>query len=126
MSEFKKNKYEYTDWENFGKRVRENRKSLGLTVEKLADIIDRSENFINRIEKGEKSCSIHTIHQLSKSLRVPIDTLLYGEVVKEKEYTNREKVQAMIDRCNDMELEVVVEIILAVFPKFEYILEEKK
>ena len=41
---------------------------LGMTTEKLAENIDRTENYVIRFEKGEKTCSIHTLYQLSKVL----------------------------------------------------------
>lgn len=124
MKELKKYRYEYGDWNGFGQRVRATRKSLGLTVENLAEMIDRTENFINRVEKGEKSCSIHTIHQISKSLRVSTDVLLYGEIMKEKEYSDKEIVQNIINKCDEQELVVIKQLILAVFPKFEDIINK--
>lgn len=119
-----KNRCEYNDWNGFGKRVKENRKSLGLTVENLAEMTDRTENFINRLEKGEKSCSIHTIHQISKSLRLPVDVLLYGEIMKEKDYSDKEIIQNIINKCDEKELTVIKSLILAVFPKFEEITDK--
>lgn len=119
-----KNRCEYSDWNGFGKRVKENRKSLGLTVENLAEMTDRTENFINRLEKGEKSCSIHTIHQISKSLRLPVDVLLYGESMKEKDYRDKEIIQNIINKCDEKELTVIKSLILAVFPKFENIISK--
>lgn len=118
-------KYEYNDWFNFGKRVRMYRKSLGLTIEQLAELTDRTVNYINRIENGEKSCSIHTIHQLSKSLRVSTDVLLYGELVKkEEEYSNKQLIDNIISHCSSNELEVIKNVIIALYPKFKDIIEE--
>lgn len=59
---------EYKDWSGMGARVKMNRKMLGMTTEKLAENIDRTENYVIRFEKGEKTCSIHTLYQLSKVL----------------------------------------------------------
>ena len=117
---------EYSDWYNFGKRVKSYRKRLGLTVEKLADMIDRTENYINRLEKGDNSCSVHTIHQLSQALRVPTDVLLYGsESMKEKdEYSDREIIINVVNSCNNEELQVIKDLMLAVFPKFKDILKK--
>ena len=41
---------EYNDWEQFGNRVKNARNSIGMTVEKLAEKSNRTENFIQRIE----------------------------------------------------------------------------
>ena len=39
---------EYKDWTGFGSRVKDNRKKLGLTREKLSEMIDRTENYCKR------------------------------------------------------------------------------
>lgn len=53
---------EYNDWKNFGTRVKNSRNSIGMSVEKLAEKSNRTDNFIFRIEAGQ-SCSIHTLYQ---------------------------------------------------------------
>lgn len=117
-------KCEYNDWFNFGKRVRTYRKSLGLTIEQLAELTDRTVNYINRIENGEKSCSIHTIHQLSQSLRVPTDVLLYGKLTEVNEYNDKQLIYNIINHCNSKELAVIKDVLIALYPKFKDIIEE--
>ena len=100
---------EYKDWSGMGARVKMNRKMLGMTTEKLAENIDRTENYVIRFEKGEKTCSIHTLYQLSKVLKVPTDELLLGKDMKDKDYTDKEILQTIIDRCDEKELKVIKE-----------------
>lgn len=113
---------EYSDWKNFGARVKNARNSLGMTVEKLAEKSDRTENFINRIESGKKSCSIHTLYQFSKAMNVSSDILLFGEYMenenKNKEYSDREIINNLLDRCNEKQLRIVKEILVAICPNF--------
>ena len=109
---------EYSDWVGFGKRVRTSRKQIGMTVEKLADCVDRTENYINRLEKGEKSCSLHTIHQLCKALKVGADFLLYGEVRNDKDYKDEEIINCIIKRCEKRDVKIIKEVIIAMYPKF--------
>lgn len=111
-------RYEYQDWEGFGKRTKNNRIAIGLTKEKFADLIHRSENYVSELEKGNNSCSVHTLHQISKVLKVPSDSLLYedNEVYMKDEYSNKEILQNIINRCNEEELEVIKDLIIAAYP----------
>lgn len=47
-------RYEYTDWKNFGARVRKYREQVGMQREKFAEYINRSENFVTGVEKRKK------------------------------------------------------------------------
>lgn len=109
---------EYNDWKNFGARVKSIRNSLGMTVEKLAEKSDRTENFINRIESGKKSCSIHTLYQFSKAMKVSSDALLFGEYMDNNEYSDREIINNLLDRCDEKQLKVIKEILIAICPNF--------
>lgn len=124
MSRVDKN--EYKDWIGFGARVRKHRESIGLTREKFADMIDRTENYVLSLEKGDKSCSVHTLYQISKSLKVPTDTLLYGDVDMKEDYTNKEILQNIIERCNEVEAAVLKDIAVATFPHLNQIKEVRK
>lgn len=115
---------EYKDWVGFGSRVKHNRIMIGLTREKLSEMIDRTENYLISLEKGDKSCSVHTVHQLSKALKVPTDNLLYGEKVEEKEYKDKEILQNIINRCDAKKLKVIKDVIVAMYPNFEDIINE--
>lgn len=110
---------EYTDWKGFGDRLKYSRKSIGMTVEKLADKVDRTENFINRIENGQKSCSIHTLFQFCKALNVSADFLLFGDEVKSDDFSDLQIVQNIFDKCNEDQLSVLKDIVLAVYHKFD-------
>ena len=114
---------EFKDWEGFGSRVKMNRKMLGLTREKLAEMIDRTENYLLSLEKGDKSCSVHTVHQLSKALRVQTDTLLYGDKAKEKDYSDKEIIENIINRSTSEELKVIKNVIVAIYPDFNDIVK---
>lgn len=118
-------KTEYNDWEMFGARVKHQRIMLGLTREKLSEMIDRTENYLLSLEKGDKRCSIHTIHQLSKALRISVDELLYGKQMDDKNYSNKQIIQSIIDRCDEKELEVIKNVITAIYPDFKDIVKEK-
>lgn len=118
-------KREYEDWKGFGARTRKCRESVGITRERLAEMIDRTENYLLSLEKGDKSCSIHTLHQICTFLKESPDYILYGYGMEnEKENTDKEVLLEIINKCNSKQLKILREIVVAIFPNFNAIIEE--
>ena len=122
------NRYEYKDWKGFGARTKNNREAIGLTKEKFAEMINRSDNYVSELEKGNNSCSVHTLHQISKALKVPSDKLLYedDEGFMVKNYSNKEILKNIIDRCSEDEVEVIKDLIIAAYPNLEKMTASRK
>ena len=121
------NRYEYKDWKGFGSRVKRCREQINMTKERFAEEIGRSENFVAEIEKGNTSCSVHTLHKISEVLRVSTDTLLYGKVEEMKESkSNKEILEEIINRCNEEELQVITDIIIATYPNLYKIVNKRE
>jgi len=69
-------------------------------------------------------CSVHTLHQISQALKVSVDRLLYGEKVEmPKEHSNKEIMHEIVDRCDDEELEVIKDVVVALYPKLKSVLK---
>lgn len=121
-------RYEYQDWNGFGARTKNYRMAIGLTKETFANMINRSENYISELEKGNSSCSVHTLYQISKALKVTSDNLLYeeSEVYMKDEYNNKEILKNIIDRCNEEELEVIKALIVAAYPNLDKMIANRK
>lgn len=121
-------RYEYQDWNGFGARTKNYRNAIGLTKETFASMINRSENYVSELEKGNSSCSVHTLHQIAQALKVPSDYLLYeeSEMYNKDEYSNKEILKNIIDRCNDEELEVIKALIVAAYPNLDKMVENRK
>lgn len=81
----RKNRYEYTDWKGLGNRVKSYREQIGITKEKFAEMINRTENYLSELEKGNRSCSVHTLHQIAIALRLPVDKCFMVITWKRKE-----------------------------------------
>lgn len=115
-------RYEYKDWKNFGMRTSQYRNQVGMSKEKFAETINRSVNFVSDLEKGRTSCSIHTLHQISKALKIPTDSLMYGENTGNfNEYTNKEILLNIIERCDEDQLAILRDLIVATFPNLDKI-----
>jgi len=123
MSRVDKN--EYKDWKGFGERTRKSRESIGITREKFSEMIDRTENYVLSFEKGDKSCSVHTLHQICSTLKQSPDYILYGDIMKKdvnKKYTDKEKLLEIINRCTPQELKILRDVSVAIFPNLEEII----
>jgi transcriptional regulator with XRE-family HTH domain len=60
---------------NFGKRVRELRKSKNWTQEKLAEISGLHPNYIGMVERGERNPSLVNIEILAKALNTTLSKI---------------------------------------------------
>jgi len=59
----------------FGLKVKELRKSIGITQEELAERVDVSKDYIGLIERGLRSPSLKIMERIANSLGVKITTL---------------------------------------------------
>ena len=60
----------------FAKRVREERKSLGLSQEEFAAKAGFHRTYIGMIERGERNITLANIEKLSKALNTSLSKLL--------------------------------------------------
>lgn len=68
---------------NFGQIISSRRKSLKLTQEKLADMIERSPGLIGQIERGETNPSYETLCRLKDVLQFDLDDAYSMDVTSE-------------------------------------------
>lgn len=114
---------EYDDWKNFGERVRNERLKTGLSKEKFAELINRSENYVTELEKGNSTCSLHTLYQICNALHISSDLLLYGEgkCIMKEVYDKKEILYNILDKCNVDEISLITDLVLALYPKLNEI-----
>lgn len=60
----------------FGRRLREVRKSKGLSQEKLAAQAGIARNFVSMIETGHRNVTLDTVEKLAKGLACRMATLM--------------------------------------------------
>lgn len=63
-----------------GKRIRTERLLLRLTLEQLAEKVDKSTNFIGQIERGDRKLSIETLVDIANALGTTVDSLLVDNI----------------------------------------------
>lgn len=62
-----------------GARIKAYRKSMGISQEKLAEMINVSPHYIYEIERGTKTMSLETFVTLSEVLNLSTDYILFGD-----------------------------------------------
>ena len=60
----------------FGKRVREVRKSKGISQERLAEMADIDRSYMGNIERGEKNVTLKKAYEICDALEVEIQDLV--------------------------------------------------
>ena len=66
------------NYKEIGNRIRQRRRELKLTQEKLSEILEISPTYISEIERGTGISSLATITKLSKVLKLDLDYLVFG------------------------------------------------
>ena len=103
------------DFNLLGKRIRNERLLLRLTLEQLAEKIDKSNNFIGQIERGESKPSIETLVDIANALGTTVDSLL-----KENIRANDDNVIREIDTLLYSADETAKRFILDVVKRYIY------
>lgn len=95
------------NFEDIGLRIKNRRKELKLTQEKLAEKTGLTDTYIGAIERSSSKCSIETLVKIANALNLNMDFLLFGTTVKNidlrfSELINKlpkEKQQLFIELC---------------------------
>ncbi len=100
------------DYKKIGMRIRSYRKALGLSQEKLAEMIDISTTHISHIETGSTKLSLPVLVNIAESLSVQTDQLLYDYPVQNPTRTIS-KISEKLESCSDKELPLISDILSA-------------
>ena len=101
-------------YSDFGRRIREERKKLGMTQEKLAEDVNLSTAYIGQIERGERSPTPENVVAIANRLGVTVDYLLSDSVEPDGSLALNLWLQLMEGRT-DYEQRMAVNVIKALF-----------
>ena len=99
---------------DFGRRIREERKKLNLTQEKLAEDVNLSTAYIGQIESGERSPTLESIVAIANRLSVTVDYLLTDSVNPDGNIALNVWLQLLEGR-SEQEVKMAVNIVKALF-----------
>ena len=63
---------------NLGARIRELRKDLRWSQERLAEACGMHWTYIGQVERGERNLTLHSIQAIAKALKIKISDLFRG------------------------------------------------
>ena len=92
--------------EKIGARIRIKRESLGMTQQKLADMVNVTRNTISRYENGETEVGVITLNNIADALSVTVLWLLFGFDYENDIYNNLLKL-------TERDRQIVVDTIMA-------------
>ncbi len=85
-----------------GHRLRQQRALLGLTREQFAELADIGAGYYGQIEVGTSQMSIDTLIKVSRTSRLSMEYILFGE--EQDRPADQTSLQALLDRCSPREL----------------------
>ena len=96
-----------------GRRIKELRKSKGLSHEKLAEKAETSPNYLSRMERGTENPTLDMLIKLSNALEVEMWEMFdFGHVVSQKEL--KQTIQNFSKTADEPALRLATKIIRAV------------
>src|SRR4030066_1590545 len=96
-----------------GHRIKEIRKSKGLSQEMLAEKAETSPNYLSRMERGTENPTLDMLIKLSNALEVEMWEMFdFGHVVSQKEL--KETFQSFLKTTDEATLRLALKILRAV------------
>lgn len=102
------------NYENLGKRIREERLKLNLTQEQLAEYADISTSYVGQIERGERKVTLETLVRITNKLNVSIDYLLKDSIHINSD-NSLNQVKQLFDGKTKLHKEMAVDVIRVMF-----------
>lgn len=101
----------------FGNKVREYRKSQGISQEELGERANLHYTYIGAIERGEQNLSLESIEKIAKGLGVNIDKLFRFQIVKPKPEGEilRKEIADLLMRKDKETLRLTIRILKDIF-----------
>ncbi len=96
-----------------GRRIKELRKSKGLSQEQLAEKAETSQNYLSRMERGTENLTLDMLIKLANALEVEMWEMFdFGHEVSHKEL--KENIQGFAKTADEDKLRLALKIIRAV------------
>ena len=78
------------DYKMLGKRIRDERLLLRLTIEQLSEKVNKTGNYIGQIERNDGKPSLETVVDVANALGTTVDNLLQDSLRTQEDSMTRE------------------------------------
>ena len=97
------------DYTAIGQRIKQVRRSRGMTQERLAEALSVSVGYVSQIERGVTKISLDTLAAVATQLNCELSELVTGVSVAQGRYLDRELAE-LIGRMNGRQRKLLLEI----------------
>ena len=99
------------DYELLGKRIRDERLLLRLTIEQLAERVDKSTNYIGQIERNDGKPSLETIVDIANALGTTVDALLKDSLKTEQRDMTIQEISILLYSLDDNGKQFILDMV---------------
>ena len=96
------------DYELIGRRIKEARNNANLTQEKLGEKLDKSTEYISRIEVGKPNLLL--LSELAVVLDTKIEYLIAGTVIESPDYLEKE-FSELLRKCEPKKKKAILQLL---------------
>ena len=99
------------DYEMFGKRIRDERLLLRLTIEQLAEMVNKSTNYIGQIERNDGKPSLETVVDIANALGTTVDSLLADSLDKYRDDKLVQEIETFLYPMDEYGKQFILDVI---------------
>lgn len=99
------------DYALLGKRIRDERLLLRLTIEQLAEKVDKSTNYIGQIERNDGKPSLETVVDIANALGTTVDALLQDNILAEQQDSLTREITALLQSLDDNGKQFILDMV---------------
>lgn len=98
-----------------GKNIRKYRKLKGLTLEKLAEVLETETNYLGQCERGERRFSLDKLVDLIEYFGITANDIIKlpnsGEKISREKNAYLQEINELLENCSDNQLAVVLNML---------------
>lgn len=95
-----------------GVRIRDARKSMGITQAQLGELAQVEPSNVSHIERGATKVSLPTLLRIANALQVSLDHLVYDSISHSAHISEKE-LEILLKDCTNQELKAIVKMVSA-------------
>ena len=99
------------DYELLGKRIRDERLLLRLTIEQLAEKVDKSTNYIGQIERNDGKPSLETVVDIANALGTTVDLLLRDSLSAARRDSVVQEIETLLCSLDDTGKQFILDMV---------------